>query len=174
VVTPPPTAIVVPPAPAAVVALTPAVVAPPKAVVTPPKTTVTPVKVASTPQAKTLGGTPVIIDGWQCYLRSVYFHPDSDAIIDASRSSLDAVGQEMLADSSLRLLLRAYTTPAKTPEGRLTVSVDRAFYCLEYLYHRYGISPNRITSYYYGSDRAPLMANGNLESLRCVELLVRE
>jgi outer membrane protein OmpA-like peptidoglycan-associated protein len=192
VITPPPAPVVVAPAPAVMVAAPApaAIVAPPPAavVVAPPKpvvavTTPAPVPVvrppqpvavvASAPPVKTLGGMPVVIDGRQCYLRSVYFHPDSDVLINASRPSLDAVGREMMADSTLRLILRAYTTPAKTPEGRFTVSVDRAACCQEYLYHRYGISSNRITSYYYGSDRAPLMANGDLESLRCVELIVR-
>jgi outer membrane protein OmpA-like peptidoglycan-associated protein len=80
----------------------------------------------------------------------------------------------MTADSALRLILRAYTTPAKTPEGRLQVSMDRADYCREYLSRRYNIAANRITSYHYGSERTPVMATDDWESLRCVELIIIE
>jgi outer membrane protein OmpA-like peptidoglycan-associated protein len=117
---------------------------------------------------------PVVIDGMQGHLRSVYFFSDSDVLIQDSRSSLDAVGQELAADSSLRLILRAYTTPARTPEGRLQVSIDRAAFCQEYLSRRYGIAANRITSYHYGSERTPVMATDDWESLRCVELIIIE
>jgi outer membrane protein OmpA-like peptidoglycan-associated protein len=116
-----------------------------------------------------------MVDGRQGYLRSVYFQPDSDVLIETSRSEMDAVGQEMAADSSLRLILRAYTTPAKTPEGRLMVSRMRADYCREYLTRRYNIASNRITSFYYGSESMPVRASeDDWESQRCVEMVITE
>jgi hypothetical protein len=88
---------------------------------------------------------------------------------------MDAVGREMTADSSLRLILRAYTTPAKTPEGRLMVSRMRADYCRDYLSRRYNIASNRITSFYYGSESMPERATiDDWESQRCVELIIIE
>jgi outer membrane protein OmpA-like peptidoglycan-associated protein len=121
-----------------------------------------------------LGGTPVVFEGRQGHLRSVYFEPDTDVLLETSRASLDAVGREMSADSSLRLILRAYTTSAKTPEGRLMVSRERAEFCQDYITRRYGIASNRITSYHYGSDRTPVMATDDMESQRCVELIILE
>jgi outer membrane protein OmpA-like peptidoglycan-associated protein len=120
----------------------------------------------------TLGGTPIVIEGRQGHLRSVYFEPDTDVLLETSRSALDAVGREMSADSSLQLILRAYTTSAKTPEGRLMVSRERANFCQNYLTRSYGIASNRITSYHYGSDRMPVMATDDMESQRCVELII--
>jgi outer membrane protein OmpA-like peptidoglycan-associated protein len=119
-----------------------------------------------------LSGRPIVIEGRQGHLRSVYFEPDTDVLLETSRSALDAVGREMSADSSLRLILRAYTTSAKTPEGRLMVSRERASFCQNYLIRSYGIASNRITSYHYGSDRTPEMATDNMESQRCVELII--
>jgi outer membrane protein OmpA-like peptidoglycan-associated protein len=121
-----------------------------------------------------LGGTPVVFEGRQGRLRSVYFEPDTDVLLETSRPALDAVGREMAANSSLRLILRAYTTSAKTPEGRLIVSRERANFCQEYFTSRYGIASNRMTSYPYGSERMPVMATDDMESQRCVELIVLE
>jgi outer membrane protein OmpA-like peptidoglycan-associated protein len=116
-----------------------------------------------------------MVDGRQGYLRSVYFQPDSGVLIETSQSELDAVGREMSADSALRLILRAYTTPAKTPEGRLMVSRERADFCRDYLNRRYNIASNRITSFYYGSESMPVRATeDDWESQRCVELVIIE
>jgi outer membrane protein OmpA-like peptidoglycan-associated protein len=128
--------------------------------------------VASASAGITLGGTPIMIEGRQGHLRSVYFEPDTDVLLETSRSALDAVGREMSANSALRLILRAYTTSAKTPEGRLMVSRERASFCQNYLTRSYGIASNRIISYHYGSDRTPEMATENMESQRCVELII--
>jgi outer membrane protein OmpA-like peptidoglycan-associated protein len=119
-------------------------------------------------------GVPVVIEGRQGRLRSVYFEPDTDVLLEASRSALDVVGREMSANSALQLILQAYTTSAKTPEGRLMVSRERANFCQNYLTRSYGIASNRITSYHYGSERMPLMATDNMESQRCVELIIIE
>jgi outer membrane protein OmpA-like peptidoglycan-associated protein len=117
----------------------------------------------------------MIIDGRQGYLRSVYFQPDSDVLLEYSRSEIDAVGREMASDSSLRLILRAYTTPAKTAEGRLMVSRMRSDFCREYLSRRYNIAASRITSFYYGSESMPVRATADdWESQRCVELIITE
>jgi outer membrane protein OmpA-like peptidoglycan-associated protein len=81
----------------------------------------------------------------------------------------------MSADSALRLILRAYTTPAKTAEGRLMVSRERADFCRDYLTSRYNIAANRITSFYYGSESMPVRATeDDWESQRCVELVIIE
>jgi outer membrane protein OmpA-like peptidoglycan-associated protein len=115
-----------------------------------------------------------MVDGQQGHLRSVYFFADSDVLIQDSRFALDEVGRDLAADSGLRLIVRAYTTPARTAEGRLQVSMDRAAFCREYLSRSYGIAASRISSFYYGSERTPVQADDDWESLRCVELIIIE
>jgi outer membrane protein OmpA-like peptidoglycan-associated protein len=96
-------------------------------------------------------------------------------LIETYLPELDAVGREMSADSSLSLILRAYTAPAKTPEGRLMVSRERANFCRDYLSRRYNIASSRITSFYYGSESMPVRATeDDWESQRCVELIITE
>ncbi|MDR2951765.1 MAG: OmpA family protein, partial [Treponema sp.] len=123
---------------------------------------------------KALMVVPVVIEGRQGRLRSAYFEPDTEILIEASRPALDAVGQELAANPSLRLHMQAYTAPVKTPEGRLMVSRERAAFCQEYFTSRYGIAPSRMTRSLYGSEKTPLMATDDMESLRCVELIILE
>jgi hypothetical protein len=52
------------------------------------------------------------------------------------------------------------------------VSKIRAEFCGAYFIRQHGISPARITSETYGSDRSPEMATNDWRSHRCVELIM--
>jgi outer membrane protein OmpA-like peptidoglycan-associated protein len=119
-------------------------------------------------------GEYIDVDGVRGYLRAIYFEPDTADLIETSRPSLDAVGRDMAAYPSFRLLLRAYTAPAKTPEGRIMVSGWRANFARDYLVEHDGVAAGRITGDLFGSLRTPQWATREWESLRCVELIILE
>ena len=67
--------------------------------------------------------------------------------------------------------LRAYTAPFRTATGRLLVSEARADFSRDYLIRNFGISPDRITTELFGSERTPQHATDDWVSHRCVELI---
>jgi outer membrane protein OmpA-like peptidoglycan-associated protein len=99
----------------------------------------------------------------------VYFEPDTDVLIESSRSVLDSIGRQLAANPGVRLLLRAYTAYFGTANGRFLVSTARASFCQDYLTQRFGISAGRISSEAWGSERTPLTAGPEWSSYRCVE-----
>ena len=107
-------------------------------------------------------------------INPVFFEPDSSILIESSRPNLEAVGQQLAADPSLKILLRAYTAPFGTVGGRQMVSDGRANFCRNYLIQHYGIAPDRINSELYGSERAPdhVTSSSEWTYYRCVELIV--
>ena len=105
------------------------------------------------------------------FINPIYFEPETAVLLDNYRPRLESVAQQMVADSSLMMLLRGYTAPFGTIESRYVVSEARTAFTMEYLIQEYGISPDRIIREHYGSDRLPVHATDDVVSLRCVELI---
>ena len=106
------------------------------------------------------------------FLTAVYFEPDTAVLLEYSRSTLNAVGWQLMMNPDLRLLLRGYAAPFKTEAGRRIVSQERVDFCRDYLARNYGITANRIRSEAYGSDRTPENVTDDWETYRCVELFI--
>jgi outer membrane protein OmpA-like peptidoglycan-associated protein len=107
-------------------------------------------------------------------LNAVYFDPNTAIMIEAYRDLLDEVGLRLKEDPSLLVTLRGYTAYVGTPEGRIALSRERALYCGFYLVNNFGIAQNRITIEYFGADQAPEYAGLDLETWRCVELILHD
>ena len=114
----------------------------------------------------------ILDDGREGVLNSIYFEPDTAVLIELYRSVLNAVGRRMAADSSLNLLIRAYTADFGTIESQYVVSSDRDVFSRNYLATEYGISASRFSSELYGSDRSPKYATEDWKTHRCVELIL--
>jgi flagellar motor protein MotB len=108
-------------------------------------------------------------------LNAVYFEADSDVMIEKYRPIIDAAGERLKADPSLRINLRAYAAPLGTVEGQTKVSAARANFCSDYLNKKYGIAKSRMHVEYYGAEKTPeLFKDSSWESYRCVELIIEE
>jgi len=105
-------------------------------------------------------------------LNSIYFEPDTAILLELFRSVLNGVGKQLAADSSLKLLIRAYAADFGTSVGRFNVSADRAQFSRDYLAAEYGISESRFFSEVYGADKSPVYATEDWQSHRCVELIL--
>ena len=168
------------PAPAAPSPLTPSPAAPVAAA--PVAGTSAPAATSATPQRPTVQGitgtaqgqnrSVILEDGRQGILNSIYFEPDTAVLIESYRPVLDAVGRQLAADPSLKLLLRAYAADFGTSEGRYVVSVSRARFSRDYFAEQYGISPSRFGIEAYGADKTPIYATDDWQSHRCVELIL--
>jgi len=154
------------PAPAPV---TPAPVAPVPVITAP----AIPAPAAPLSVAPGIPGRNIILEnGRQGILNSIYFEPDTAVLIESYRPILEAVGRQLAADPSLKVLLRAYAADFGTSNGRYIVSVDRARFSRDFFAEQYGISPSRFSVEAYGSDRTPIYATDDWESHRCVELIL--
>jgi len=107
-------------------------------------------------------------------LNAVYFEPDTVIMIESYRSLLDDTGLILREDPSLLITLRGYAAPAGTAEYLIALSRERAILCGNYLVNNYGIAQNRITIEYFGADQAPEFAGANLETWRCVEVILHD
>jgi outer membrane protein OmpA-like peptidoglycan-associated protein len=114
----------------------------------------------------------ILEDGKQGVLNSIYFEPDTAVLIESYRSTLDAVGRQLAADPSLKLLIRAYAANFGTADGRYIVSANRARFSRDFFTVQYGISANRFNIEAYGADRTPIYATDDWQSHRCVELIL--
>ena len=108
----------------------------------------------------------------QRLFNSIYFEPDTAVMLETSRPALEAVGRQLNTDSSLRVLIRAYTAPFGTAGGRMMVSQIRADFSRNYLMQNFGISSDRINVELYGSTRTPENVTDNWTTYRCVEFLI--
>ena len=111
-------------------------------------------------------------NGKQGILNSIYFEPDTAVLIESYRSILNAVGKQLAADPSLKLLIRAYAANFGTADGRYLVSISRARFSRDFFNTQYGISEARFSSEAYGADRRPVYATADWQSHRCVELIL--
>jgi outer membrane protein OmpA-like peptidoglycan-associated protein len=113
-------------------------------------------------------------------LNAVYFQADSAVPVEGSGFVLDELGALLLSRPAAAVVLRAYTAPYGTREGRLEVSRIRAGFCRDYLQRTYRIETDRIEIELYGADQVPEWGrrpDGNfvsVESFRCVELILNE
>jgi outer membrane protein OmpA-like peptidoglycan-associated protein len=135
-----------PPPPPAVVAPPPPVVAPPPpaAVVQPPP-----------PPPPVPTRRDVTDTSKQRLFAEIHFEPDTAVLIESTRPQLEAAGRLMQANSGLWVLVRTYTAPFGTADGRFMVALDRARFCRDYLLRNYGISPERIILETLASERLP-------------------
>jgi len=107
-------------------------------------------------------------------LNAVYFEPNSSVMIEKYKSVLDAAGEQLKADLTLRINLRAYAAPFGTVEGQMAVSEDRANFCADYLRKNYGIAESRMRVEHYGAEKTPEFKDSSWESYRCVELIIEK
>jgi outer membrane protein OmpA-like peptidoglycan-associated protein len=113
-------------------------------------------------------------------LNAVYFQPDSAVPVEGSGLVLDELGTLLLSRPAAAVVLRAYTAPYGTREGRLEVSRIRADFCRDYLQRTYRIETDRIQIELYGADQLPEWGRGpegnfvSVESFRCVEFILHE
>jgi len=114
----------------------------------------------------------ILDDGKQGILNSIYFEPDTAVLIESYRSILDSVGRQLAADTSLKLLIRAYAANFGTADGRYLVSENRARFSRDYFTSQYGISASRLSFEAFGADKAPVYATDDWQSHRCVELIM--
>jgi len=115
----------------------------------------------------------ILEDGRQGILNSIYFEPDTAVLIETYRPILESVGRQLTADSTLKLIVRAYAADFGTADGRYLVSLNRARFSRDYLTSQYGISLSRFSNIEaYGADRSPIYATSDWQSHRCVELIL--
>lgn len=113
-------------------------------------------------------------------LNAVYFQADSAVLVEGSLVVLDELGALLLSRPAAAVVLRAYTAPYGTREGRLEVSRIRAGFCRDYLQRTYRIETERIQVELYGADQVPEWGRGpdgnfvSEESFRCVEFILHE
>ena len=113
-------------------------------------------------------------------LNAVYFQADSAVLVEGSLVVLDELGALLLSRQAAAVVLRAYTAPYGTREGRLEVSRNRAGFCRDYLQRTYRIETERIQVELYGADQIPEWGRGpdgnfvSEESFRCVEFILHE
>ena len=91
----------------------------------------------------------------QSLFAEIHFEPDTAVLIESTRPQLDAAGRYLQANPGLWILVRTYTAPFGTAEGRFMVALDRARFCRDYLIQNYGISPSRILVETLASERLP-------------------
>ena len=164
---------------------TAAATTPPAAAATPPAAAATPPAAATTPpatQARPSALTPTansrlitLENGRQGLFSSVYFEPDTGILIERYRPILEEAGRLLASNPNLRLLLRTYTAPFGTPEGRQMVSMERGQFCRDFFMQNYGVAASRITIEPYGSEREPLnIRTDDWVSYRCAEIIITE
>jgi outer membrane protein OmpA-like peptidoglycan-associated protein len=107
-----------------------------------------------------------------CLLNAVYFGANNAVLIERYRHILDEAGIRLRTNPELKIILRGYTAPFGTAEGRAEISAARARYCAEYLKRQYGIDESRIKIEYFGAERSPVFIGATWESYRCVELII--
>jgi outer membrane protein OmpA-like peptidoglycan-associated protein len=113
-------------------------------------------------------------------LNAVYFGADSAVPIGDFRSVLDELGALLASRPDAAVVLRAYTAPYGTREGRLEISRNRAAFCRDYLQGAYRIAADRIEIELYGADQIPEWGRSPdgtfvaVESFRCVEFILHE
>jgi outer membrane protein OmpA-like peptidoglycan-associated protein/invasion protein IalB len=113
-------------------------------------------------------------DDYENWLLSpIYFEPDSATLVETYRPVLESVRRYLAANPNLRLLIRAYTAPFGTAEGRQMVSEWRADFSRDYMTQN-GIAGNRIRTELYGSERIPeqVTTASSWVSYRCAELII--
>jgi len=136
-----------PPPPPPPVVTPPPVVAPPP----PPPVVITPPPPpAPVPQRRDIMDTSK-----HRLFAEIHFEPDTAVLIESTRPQLDAAGRYLQANPNLWVLVRTYTAPFGTAEGRFMVALDRARFCRDYLLRNYGISPERIITETLASERLP-------------------
>jgi outer membrane protein OmpA-like peptidoglycan-associated protein len=118
------------------------------------------------------GRTIVLEDGRQGLFHAVYFEPDSAVLIEVFRPTLELVGRQLAANPALRLLIRTYTAPFGTADGRYMVSVQRARFCRDYFTQNYNIASSRISLEAWGSEKTPEIVTADWQSYRCAELIL--
>jgi outer membrane protein OmpA-like peptidoglycan-associated protein len=85
----------------------------------------------------------------------IHFEPDTAVLIESGRPQLEAAGRYLQANPGIWILVRTYTAPFGTSEGRFIVALDRARFCRDYLLRNFGISPERIIVETLASERLP-------------------
>ncbi|MDR1803387.1 MAG: OmpA family protein, partial [Treponema sp.] len=76
-------------------------------------------------------------------------------LIESTRPQLEAAGRYLQSNPGLWVLVRTYTAPFGTSEGRFMVALDRARFCRDYLIQNFGIAPSRILVETLASERLP-------------------
>jgi len=114
----------------------------------------------------------VLENGKQGILNSIYFEPDTAVLIETYRPIIESVGRQLAADSSLKLLIRAYAANFGTADGRYAVSLSRARFSRDFLNTQYNVATSRFSIEAYGADKSPIYATADWQSHRCVELIM--
>jgi outer membrane protein OmpA-like peptidoglycan-associated protein len=130
---------------------------PPAAVTTPPPATIMPTPSTAQPSvlAPVSGRRDITDASKQRLFAEVHFEPDTAILIESTRPQLDAAGRYLQANPNLWVLVRTYTAPFGTAEGRFLVALDRAKFCRDYFINNYGIAPERIISETLASEKLP-------------------
>ena len=105
-------------------------------------------------------------------LNAVYFEADKSVLIEKYRHVLDWAGERLRDNPTQNIILRGYTAPFGTPEGRAEISAARARICADYLAKNYGIAASRMKIESYGAEKSPEFKDASWESYRCVELII--
>ena len=107
-------------------------------------------------------------------INPVFFEPNNAYLMESSHLMLDAIGRELMSDSSLLLILRVYSAEFDNFENRQMLSDYRARFCKDYLIQHFNIEPHRIVSDLYGFEMIPdhVTMTSDLMYYRCVELIV--
>ena len=128
----------------------------------------TPSQSALTEQNRTI----LLPNGTRGLFNAVYFQPDTAVLIEEFRPILESVGRQLTENPRMRLLLRTYTAPFGTADGRHMVSVERARFCREYFVQRYNIASTRMSIETLASEQVPILTTSDWESYRCAELIL--
>jgi outer membrane protein OmpA-like peptidoglycan-associated protein len=157
----PPTSQLAPPAattpPPAVTTPPPAVTTPPPAVTTPPPAVTAPpaAQVIPPPAPAPTGRRDIMDTSKHSLFAEIHFEPDTAVLIESGRPRLEEAGRFLQANPSVWILVRTYTAPFGTADGRFMVALERARFCRDYLLRNYGISPERIIVETLASERLP-------------------
>jgi len=109
----------------------------------------------TSPPAPGSGRRDILDTSKQSLFAEIHFEPDTAILIESGRPRLEAAGRYLQANPGMWVLVRTYTAPFGTSEGRFMVALDRARFCRDYLLRNFGISPERIIVETLASERLP-------------------
>jgi outer membrane protein OmpA-like peptidoglycan-associated protein len=113
-------------------------------------------------------------DGREGLLHPLYFEPDTTILVENSQLVVENVGRRLVANPSLRVLVRAFAVPYGTDDVRYLLAVNRSRVIRDSLIRNYGIAPSRIIVEAFGTEGVLERVRDEWETNRCAELLVFE
>ena len=98
-------------------------------------------------------------------LENIQFAPDSAVLLTGERAKLDKIAEVLMKYPDRDILVGGHTALARTAEGRLQLSYERAQAVAEYLVSRNVRTPDRVVIQGYGAER-PVADNRTEEGMR--------